>query len=184
MTANLMAYKPFDRAIFAVFAELVGAGPVADIGCGPGRVTAHLAELGLDIFGIDLSPRMIELARERHRGLRFEVGSMERLSIGAAELAGLVAWYSIIHLPPERVPAVLAEFHRALRPGGFALLGGFCSEDSVRPYDHRVTTAYRWSPDLLARALTEAGFTEYARLTRRAEADERSPHMYLLVTKD
>src|SRR5579862_724639 len=55
-----LAAKPFDRAILAAFAELVlaaGPGPVADIGCGAGRVTAHLKGLGLTAFGIDLPRR-------------------------------------------------------------------------------------------------------------------------------
>ena len=54
----------------------VGGGPVADVGCGPGHVTAHLRDSGLDAFGIDLSPVMIDVARREHPGLRFEVGSM------------------------------------------------------------------------------------------------------------
>ena len=49
-------------------------GPVADVGCGPGHVTAHLNKLGVDAFGIDLSPAMLDLARRDHPGLRFEVG--------------------------------------------------------------------------------------------------------------
>ena len=54
-----LAGDPYDRAVLALFAELVrgaGGGPVADVGCGPGRLTAHLRELGVDVVGIDLSP--------------------------------------------------------------------------------------------------------------------------------
>ena len=50
--------KPLDRALLAAFAELAqagGNGPVADVGCGPGQVTAVLRRLGLNAFGIDLS---------------------------------------------------------------------------------------------------------------------------------
>jgi SAM-dependent methyltransferase len=71
--------KPLDRAMLAGFAELVrgtGAGLVADVGCGTGRVTAYLSGLGLSVFGIDLSPQMIAAARRAHPGLRFDVGSM------------------------------------------------------------------------------------------------------------
>ena len=69
--------EPYLRAALALFADLVhaaGGGPVADVGCGPGHVTAHLRELGVDAFGIDLSPAMIDVARRDHPGLRFEVG--------------------------------------------------------------------------------------------------------------
>ncbi len=61
-----LAAKPLDRAMLAGFAEFVrtaGAGPVADIGCGTGRVTGHLSGLGLSVFGVDLSPQMVAVAR-------------------------------------------------------------------------------------------------------------------------
>jgi trans-aconitate methyltransferase len=48
----------------------------ADLGCGPGRITAHLAGLGVSAFGVDLSPKMIGLARHAYPDLRFTEGSM------------------------------------------------------------------------------------------------------------
>jgi SAM-dependent methyltransferase len=72
-----LAGKRYARAALALFVELLraeGGGPVADVGCGPGHVTAHLHDSGLDAFGIDLSPVMIDIARREHPGLRFEVG--------------------------------------------------------------------------------------------------------------
>ena len=57
---------PLDRAVLAAFAEQVragGGGLVADLGCGEGRIGAHLAGLGLDVTGINLSPAMTEIAR-------------------------------------------------------------------------------------------------------------------------
>ena len=90
-----LAAKPLDRAMLAGFAELVravGAGPVADIGCGTGRVTAHLTGLGLSAFGIDLSPQMIAVARRSHPDLRFDVGSMLALDLPDGALGGVPAW--------------------------------------------------------------------------------------------
>jgi trans-aconitate methyltransferase len=78
VVASSLDDRPIDRALFAAFAELVRAGsngPVADIGCGPGRVTILLSRLGLDAFGIDLSPGMLALARRTYPQLRFEEGS-------------------------------------------------------------------------------------------------------------
>lgn len=91
-----LAVKPLDRAMLAGFAELVlatGAGSVADVGCGPGRLTAHLHGLGLSVFGVDLSPQMIAVARQAYPGLRFEVGSMLALDVPDGALGGVVAWY-------------------------------------------------------------------------------------------
>ncbi|WP_433523631.1 methyltransferase domain-containing protein [Nocardia pseudovaccinii] len=181
-----LATQPFDRAMLSVFAELVHDGRVADLGCGEGRMTAHLAGLGLDIFGIDLSPRLLELARAQYPTLGFEEGSLEHLDIGDATLAGILVWYSIIHLPPERMPAVLAEFHRVLEPRGHALLAFFQAPDvqDPEPFDHKVITAYRWSPDRLAALAEQAGFAPIARLVREPDPGERGRQAYLLLVKD
>ena len=90
-----LAAKPLDRALLATFAELVQAGPgglVADLGCGPGRVTAHLHALGLNAFGIDLSPGMITVARRAHPGLRFDEGTMTALDLADGSVGAIVAW--------------------------------------------------------------------------------------------
>lgn len=84
-----------------MFTELVrplGGGPAADVGCGPGHVTAHLHNSGLDAFGIDLSPAMIDGARREHPGPRFEVGSMTDLPLADASVAGLVAFWPLVHM--------------------------------------------------------------------------------------
>jgi SAM-dependent methyltransferase len=122
---------PLERALIAAFAELVlaaDAGPVADLGCGPGQVTAHLHSLGLTAFGIDLSPTMIALARQEYPDLRFDEGSMTDLDLPDQALGGILAWYSIIHTPPEQLPTVLTEFHRVLAPGGYVLLARLVRE--------------------------------------------------------
>ncbi|MFJ2437079.1 class I SAM-dependent methyltransferase [Streptomyces anulatus] len=97
---------PLSRAVLGAFAELVTSadlGPTADVGCGPGKVTAYLTGLGVSAFGIDLSPRMVGLARAAHPELRFEVGSMTALETGDGELGGILAFYSTHHL--RRRPA-------------------------------------------------------------------------------
>ncbi|WP_433757784.1 class I SAM-dependent methyltransferase [Nocardia sp. CA-135398] len=182
-----LATQPFDRAMLGTFAELVRAdGRVADLGCGEGRLTAHLSGLSLNTFGIDLSPELLALARAQYPTLDFDEGSLEHLDIGDATLAGILVWYSIIHLPPERMPAVLAEFHRVLESGGHALLAFFHAPDvqDVEPFDHKVITAYRWSPDRLAGLAEQAGFTPTARLIREPDPGERGRQAYLFLVKD
>ncbi|RVW07660.1 class I SAM-dependent methyltransferase [Prescottella agglutinans] len=176
---------PLDRAVLAAFTELArdtDSGPVAELGCGPGRVTAHLRDLGLDVFGVDLSPVMVELARDTYRDLRFEVGSMDALDLADGTLGGIVSWYSVIHTPPRDLPAYFAEFRRVLAPGGHLLLAFFESEgEPVARFDHRVTTAYRWPIDGLARLAAEAGFVEVGRMLREPRADERYRRGHLLM---
>jgi SAM-dependent methyltransferase len=110
---DAIAGEQYLRAALTLFADsvrAVGGGPVADVGCGPGHVTAHLQGLGIDAFGIDLSPTMIDTARRDHPGLRFEVGSMTDLDLPATSVAGLLAWQSLIHLPDDQVPTVFRHF--------------------------------------------------------------------------
>ncbi|MBY8880927.1 class I SAM-dependent methyltransferase [Actinacidiphila acidipaludis] len=172
--------KPLDRAMLAAFAELVkapGTGPVADLGCGPGRVTAHLRALGVeDVFGIDLSPGMVAVARRTHPGLRFEVGSMTALDLADDSLGGALVWYSTVHTPPEVLPAVFAECARVLAPGGRMLLG-FKVGDQVwrreQAYGHTVSFDVYWrDPDRVAGLLTDAGLTVDARMIREPDVTE------------
>ncbi|TDD76649.1 class I SAM-dependent methyltransferase [Actinomadura rubrisoli] len=176
---------PLDRALVEAFAELTrAAGPVADLGCGPGHLTAHLHALGCAAFGLDLSPAMIAHARRTHPDLRFDVGSMTSLDAADGTLGGILTWYSMIHSPPERVPATLTEFHRVLAPGGYLLLGFFEDDGPApQPFDHKVSLAYRWPLDRLAELLDKAGFTEIARMSRVPEDTERFQHGRLLVRK-
>ncbi|GAA2525707.1 class I SAM-dependent methyltransferase [Pilimelia columellifera] len=163
---------PFERAALALFADLVhtaGGGPVADVGCGPGRLTGHLQRLGIDAFGIDLSPTMIDVARREHPGLRFEVGSMTDLQIADGSLGGVMAWWSLIHLPDDAAATALAQFRRALRPGGQLLVGFFVGDGSRlktegyggHPMNVRV---FNRPPTRMAGWLRDAGFTVEAQL--------------------
>ncbi|MBK1785483.1 class I SAM-dependent methyltransferase [Prauserella cavernicola] len=177
MFTNALETLPLERAMLGAFAELVqaqDAGPVADLGCGPGHLTAHLNELGQNTFGIDLSSEMIALARQAHPELRFDEGSMAALDLPDGALGGILAFYSVIHTPPRQLPAVFTEFHRVLAPGGYLLLGFFAGDDPLpQEFDHKVALAYRWSPDSLADLLREAGFVDVARLVREPHENER-----------
>ena len=179
LTRHLLDETPEERAFLASFADKVrvqGGGPVADVGCGPGRVTAHLRQQGVDAFGIDLSPGMIEVARRDHPGLRFDVGSMTDLALADASLAGLVAWYSLIHVPDDEIRSVLAHFQRVLRPGGPLLLGFHVGDESqlkTQGYGGHPMKIYvhRRRPGQMTTWLADAGFTvEASRTLTSAES--------------
>ncbi|CCH35673.1 methyltransferase domain-containing protein [Actinosynnema sp. NPDC047251] len=182
-----LATNAADRAVLGMFAEYT-TGQVADVGCGPGRITAHLASLGLDAFGVDLSPGMVEVARERHRGLRFEVGSMTGLDLPDGALGGVVAWYSVIHVPPELHPEVFAGFFRVLAPGGHLLLA-FQAGDERRHitegYGHQVDlVAYRLPPERIAAQVVDAGFELRTTVVRAPEPpNEKVQQAYLIARK-
>lgn len=178
---------PLDRAVLTAFAEHVsaaGGGLVADVGCGPGRIGAYLAGLGLDAMGIDVSPAMVEIARSACPGLRFEIGSMHALPLGDGALAGIVSWYSVIHAAPGDVPAYFAEFRRVVKPGGHLLAAFYEAVDEpVTVYDHKVTPAYRWPVGELAALAGEAGFEEVGRMSREPRDTERFRRGHLLMRR-
>lgn len=182
--------KPLDRAMLAAFAEYVragGGGPVADLGCGPGRVTVHLEALGLDAFGIDLSPEMVAVARRDHPHLRFEVGTMTALGIKDDSLAGALAWYSTVHTPQDELPLIFREFNRVLAPGGHLLIAFKVGDERVHlahAYGHDLDLdVYRFPPERVAELLSAAGLTEVARLVREADAREKTPQGFILARK-
>lgn len=185
---DALAGDPWDRALLGLFAELVGApGPVADVGCGPGRITAHLRALGLAAVGLDLSPGMVAAGRRDHPGLPLAVGSMTALPLAPASLAGLVAWYSVIHVPDAALPEVLAGFARALRPGGVLLLASHSGEGSTLKTEgyggHPMAVhVHRRTPERLAALVADAGMAVEGRLLRR-HGDTPTPAGFVLARR-
>ncbi len=175
---------PVSRTLLSAFAELTASlGPVADLGCGPGKVTAHLAALGVPVFGVDVSPKMIELARAAYPKLRFTVGSMTALEIGSGELGGILAYYSTHHTPPQWLPTVFAEFHRTLAPGGRLMLAGHVGDDGhLRPTRARAYGGHPVSyeshllpPERIAELLHGAGLVVTTRVVQEPEGGSKRP---------
>ncbi|MEU0102875.1 class I SAM-dependent methyltransferase [Streptomyces sp. NPDC006267] len=192
-----LAAKPLERALLATFAELTAKGggglPLADVGCGTGRVTGYLhgLGLGLDVFGVDLAPRMVAMAREEHPGLRFEVGSMLGLGLPDASLGGLLAWYSTIHVPDEELPRAFAEFHRVLAPGAHVQLGFQVGDEPLRLTEARGMEVslvfHRRQPERMAALLRDAGLEVRSVVWRERETDgpfpERAPQGFVLARR-
>lgn len=187
-----LADRPVDRAQVTAFAELVrgnGPAPVADLGCGTGFVTARLHAMGLPVFGVDLSPRMVELARRAHPGLRFHVGSLTSLDLPDGTLGGIVALYSIIHVPDEHLPTAFAEFHRVLVPGGQVLLLFQSGDEEERMhlaerFGQEISLDCYWrTPETVADHLTKAGLRLQARMLREPYEGETRPRAFLLARK-
>ena len=142
-------------------------GMVFDLGCGPGHWTAYLHSLGAYVTGVDLVPEFIDHARTNFPGPEFRLGSMTELDIPNHSVAGILSWYSTIHLPPPELDRVLAKFRQMLTPSGSLVIGFFDSDDEVAEFDHKVLTAYRWPVDEFSARLTRAGFTELQRLKQQ-----------------
>ncbi len=133
-------HKPMDREMLDRFAERVRSkGRVMDMGCGPGHLARYLHELGVDAFGVDLSPGMLEEARQAHPEIEFRQGDMRSLDLPDGSLAGIAAFYSLIHIPRREVSTVARGFRRALQPGGL-MLAAFHRGDHVHHADDLLDT--------------------------------------------
>jgi ubiquinone/menaquinone biosynthesis C-methylase UbiE len=157
-----LARRPVQRGMLSIFAEPASGGRIADVGCGPGQITRYLHQLGLDVFGIDLSPGMIEQARTNFPQLDLEAGSMAEINRPDASLSGVIAWLSTIHLRDDQLPAVPAEFRRVLTAGAPVLMT-FQVGDGPTHFDQQWgsqvdLTVHRRRPETVAAMLRGAGF--------------------------
>jgi SAM-dependent methyltransferase len=155
--------KPLDRAWLDRFAdETRGMGRVCDMGCGPGQVARYLHDHGADVFGIDLSPGMVEEAKRLNPDIRFEQGSMLALDAADDSWGGIAAFYSIIHVPREDVPRALVELARVLRPGGLLLLAFHIGKEIIHLdewWGEKVSIDFIFfEPDEMEGYLRSAGF--------------------------
>ncbi|MFB9377174.1 class I SAM-dependent methyltransferase [Kineococcus gynurae] len=155
------------------------SGPVVDLGCGPGHLTGHLHARGYDVRGIDPVPEFVSHARATYPQSEFEVGSFTANTLTKGAMAGALAWYSLIHLEPRDLDRTLLGIHELLAPGAILVVGFFAGA-VLEPFEHAVTTAYRWPVPELTTRLAAAGFVQVDRLQRSAEG-ERRPHAALAL---
>lgn len=184
LLGSMEATAAEDRALVEAWAG-ASPGPLLDLGCGPGHWSAHLAARGHEITGMDPSAEFLAEARRAHPSVRFVPGGVFDLDPAGQRFGGILAWYSLIHLPPAQLPAALARVHAALRPGGSLLVGFFDAEPdglaAAEPFDHAVTSAYRWPAASMASLLVAAGFT-VGRVEQRTDPAVR-PHAAVLAIR-
>lgn len=172
LLGTIDAMAPTDRRTITEWAAEVD-GPLLDLGCGPAHWTAHLADLGHEVIGVDPSAGFLASARRRFPALDLREGSAEDLPLAPGSCGGVLAWYSLIHHDPEELPAALASCARTLRPGGRLLLGFFEGEGPAR-FDHAVHPAWRWPMETLVPLLVAAGFRVTS--TQRRHDPGARPH--------
>jgi ubiquinone/menaquinone biosynthesis C-methylase UbiE len=127
-----LARLPLDRAVLDDVAGELGPGAlVLDLGCGPGPVSAHLAGLELRIVGVDLSPAMLARARRETGEPALACADLRHLPFPPAAFEGVVAYYSLQHVPRARLGSALTEARRVLRPGGLLVLAMHLGDGDV-----------------------------------------------------
>ncbi len=172
--AGELAHKPLDRALLDRFAaRFVRGEPVAELGCGPGHVARYLRERGVTISGWDLSGVLIEAARRLNPEMEFQCADFRHLPVADESWAGIVAFYSLIHLPAEELAPTLREWWRVLRPGGLLLVAVHLGAEPVHLdewWGRKVDVTFRlFRSDELVTQLEAAGF-------RIEECVERDPY--------
>ncbi|HVZ39429.1 MAG TPA: methyltransferase domain-containing protein [Candidatus Kapabacteria bacterium] len=185
---NELDGKPLDRHLLNRFAEeLRDRGVVADAGCGPGHIARYLHERGVEMIGIDLSPTMIEHARQLNPGIEFRCADMRAPDLPAGALAGIAAFYSLIHIPEQEMVQTLREFHRTLAPGGLLQTAFHCGNHTMHVdelWGHPVSLDFRFlDPAAMIRDLGEAGFHVIESVEREPYPDAEHPsrRCYLLA---
>ena len=181
---------PIDRALLVAFIELIKRQTVvrvADVGCGPGRVAAFMAERGLDVVGVDVSQAMLAVARTAHPHITFEEGQLNALPIETGFLAGAVCWYSIIYTPPDRLDEAFGELTRVLMPEGYLLLAFQAEGEPVYRAEAQGTqlplTSYRHGVQEVAGCLEDTGFQIYATALRAPELDNETTSQGFVIAR-
>jgi SAM-dependent methyltransferase len=186
--ASELAHKPLDRHLLNRFAEATrGQGLVADLGCGPGHVARYLHDQGVSVLGIDLSPQMVRCASRLNPGLEFRVGDIRALNLPDGSLAGIVAFYAIVHFDTAELADVMRECRRALMTGGLALISFHVGNRVVHLDDllgAPVNLDFRFHPPGdVVEALRSAGFAVMEHVEREPYegVEYHSRRCYLLV---
>ena len=191
--------KPLDRELLTRFAARVkGKGAICDMGCGPGHIARFLHDQNrdtnrndnLDVFGLDLSPGMLEEARRLNPEISFRRGNMLALDLPDASLAGIAAFYAIVNLPREALPQVFREMARVLKPDGLLLLAFHMGDEMLLPdalWDRPISlNFYFFPPHAIQRDLEAAGLTVEEVIEREPyapEVEHQSRRAYIFARK-
>ena len=174
MLGTVVSDRDPDRDLIEPWAKQVN-GPILDIGSGTGRWAGHLATLGHDVVGVEPARKLVDLARRAHPGVEFRHGALHDLRGSEQRWAGLLAWYSLIHMGPDELPEALLILRHVIEEDG-SLLMSFFSGPRLESMDHPVATAHRWPVPEMAHVLEQAGFE----MTEQHWSPGR-PHAHLLA---
>jgi len=184
--AGELAYKPLDRHLLNRFAEATrDRGQVADLGCGPGHVAKYLSDQGVRMVGVDLSPKMIACATHLAPEVAFKVGDVHTLDFEDGSLAGIIAFYLIVHFTPAELGPIFREMRRVLASDALALVSfhvgsGVIHKDDL--FGARVNLAFRFHDQTtVLNAMETNGFAVIEHIQREPYAEEYpSRRCYLL----
>jgi len=188
--ADELQHKPLDRELLDRLAARVrGHGEVCDMGCGPGHVARYLHDAGVAVFGLDLSPAMLEQARKLNPGICFREGNMLDLNLPEAMLAGIAAFYAIVNLPKDSLPVVFQQMLRVLQPGGLLLLAFHVGDQILQEnelWGLKISMNFLFfQPAEIRHSLEQAGFVVEEIVEREPYPDVEYPsrRAYIIARK-
>lgn len=188
---NELTGLPFESWLLDRVAAHADGGPVVEVGCGPGHVTAYLADAGADATGIDLSPAMVEEARRRYPNGSYEVGDLRRLirPTTAPGWSAVLAWYSLIHFAHAELAAAVEALVRPLTPDGrlvLALHAGSEVRHVDEWFDAEVDLDFvLHEPEAVVAVVQAAGLVdvEWYRRGALTHRDETTDRLYVVARK-
>lgn len=116
--------KEFDRHYLDEFSKYFNSTSIiCDAGCGPcGHIAKYLTDKGMNVIGIDISEKCIELSQKKFPTIRFEVSDFCKLNFSDNYFDGIISYYSVLDTPKIYLDKVMNEFNRVLKIGGYLLL--------------------------------------------------------------
>jgi SAM-dependent methyltransferase len=159
---------------------------VLDAGCGAGIPISQLLSERFQLTGVDFSEAQIELAKKHVPNADFICQDMTKLDFPENTFDGICSYYAIIHIPREEHQPLLANFHRMLKLGGFALL---ClgAEHLIDDVDENyLGTRMYWShydTETYLKILKECGFSIIWSKRVADETCEGAGHLFVLAQK-
>jgi SAM-dependent methyltransferase len=182
--------KPKDQELLdRLVAEVQSLGPICDIGCGPGEVARYLKDHGADTLGIDLSPKMVEKARQLSPDIAFQQGDIMNLDVPDRSWGGIAAFYSIIHIPRGKVVQALQELKRVLKTGELLLVTFHIGNETEHVEDMWGNAVsmdfYYFEPKEMEEYLSSAGFECIETIVRPPypEVEYQSQRAYIFARK-
>ena len=182
--------KPKDQEILHRFSIEIGdREPVWDFGCGPGQTTKYLKNLGIEISGLDLSGKILKQARTIHPEIHFKKGNILELEFKNDSIAGVVAFYAIVHFTEEQVEIACREVFRVLQPGGIFLLTYHIGEETIHVEEFlgkKVDIDFMFfNTDFIHSCIEKSGFEKIEIIEREPypEVEYQSRRAYVFAIK-
>jgi SAM-dependent methyltransferase len=185
-----LAERTRDSADVRLLDDLIERLPadaeVLDAGCGAGIPISQMLGERFQVIGVDFSEAQIELARKNVPNAKFLCEDMTKLAFPENTFDGITSYYAIIHIPREEHQPLLENFHRMLKPSGFALL---ClgAEHLIDDVDENyLGTRMYWShfdSETYLNMLKECGFSIVWSKIVTDETCEGAGHLFVLVQK-